>query len=121
MTATTIKFTPTEMEIIQHRLVDSDCIIQCILETEGDKFSEDELCDAIDRIEKSLNSVDATDKAVMEVLFDCLDGSTFFANMDDGVALEMLTQAKANAYQRAANSIEKKMEAVGVNVCIPRR
>lgn len=117
-----LKFSEREAEIIQHRLDVSDCIIECLLKSHGDKFNEDQLIEAVDKLEKSLNSeVDVSDEAVAAVLWDCLDGSTYFASFKYEVEEELITESEAKAKKRTANFLEKKLEAVGIPVAIPRR
>jgi len=121
-----IKFTKTESEIVLHRLAVPDAIADAIedrtnqprdiIEWEAGILSQIIKGDLPGQLEWEELSV-----TEQNILIDAAEGSTFFADMDDAVACRALSQGKALAYHRAADSLEKKLSAAsGLTVRIPR-
>jgi hypothetical protein len=124
-----IIITPGEWKLIEHRLELTDCLA----ETMRDTYDWDEkdceakarellrACEkqfaANNRIELDLG---AMDEVTVEILKDCMDGTTYFADVEDAVALRNITRGTALAMERAAQSLEAKFSAAGHKVSIPR-
>ena len=116
-----MNLTTNEWEIIDHRLGAPDCIADAL--TDGDeidppilKSSHQEVIDRAWHLSGyGQASIDFESKLDREIIIDCLDGCTFFADIDDAVASGELSKGKCLAYHKAANSLEKKF-----NQSIPR-
>ena len=108
-----MKLTKTQLGILMHRLELADCIADCFSsELVGEpcyqeKYNEVEcaavgLCLRIrntDKIPESLTPLE------IEILVDCLDGSTFFADEKDSVERGEITKSQSAAACAAANSL----------------
>lgn len=120
MSKTIISISPIEWEIIEHRLEASDAIADCLNETFGYEREEVEASAnglrylPKDGMGNQLIDVENLTEIDREVLKDCLDGCTFFADMDDEVALGRMSKGKRLAYRKAAISISDKLAAAGI-------
>lgn len=124
-----ITITPAEWKIIEHRLSLADTLAEVISETFDWKFEE---CEAkartlyqtftFDFLATGRITVDLAemDEITREILKDTLDGSTYFAGVEDEVSLGRITRGSVLAMQRAAQSLESKFAAAGHRVSIPR-
>lgn len=123
MTAISIRFTPAEWEIIKHRLGAGDAVVECLTDVDEPNFTEDELELAIRYLDNCGEAVEPPPElapAVLAVLEDCLDGSTFFAGLNEGVRCGEVSRGTFAAYHKAARRLEDKMRAVGIDVMVPR-
>lgn len=116
----TIRLTPTEIEILQHRLEVPETIADA-LEEEHDRETVERCAESLRYYLKNCREIVLGQDAVADaILADCCNGSTFFGSSEDAVALGEITRGKLLNWQRAAASLEKKFESAGINVSIPR-
>lgn len=96
----TVSLTPGECEIIQHRLAVPDAIVEALHEM----YHPDLLENAIEVLTGKLHGhIGITLTGIeVDVIRDCMDGSTFFANS------EYWQPAKFATWSRVANSLESK-------------
>ena len=100
-----IFFTKAEWEIIEHRLHVSDCIAECI---EEDHETVYQTCRNLMISKRVTNGLER------EIIKDCCEGSTFFANIQDAVLDGEMTKGKMLSYFKSAKSLGEKLE---VEVC----
>lgn len=120
-----LRFTPTEREILLHRLGVSDAIADALSEDYPDN---DEVMYVAEQLRLVLsgyygNRIIDTDEASrleLKILVDCCNGSTFFADADDAVDAGQINRGKLLAQQRAAGTLEARMTRAGYPVNIPR-
>lgn len=106
-----IKITKLQQEMLKYRL-DIPCAIKEVFaDTEHlSDISEQAIESAIDVIEKAVNNGQLCNKTMKlnfvekELLIDIVDGSTFFANVD-----QEETAYKAHAINRSADNLEEKI------------
>jgi hypothetical protein len=122
----TIKLTDNEWEIIDHRLSLSDAVAEMLTDGLDANMREDErelifeqAQDEVEALRKSTEltktiDIDALTRYQREALTDCLDGSTFFCDMDDAVFEGHLTKGKAMALRKAGRSLERKLNEAGI-------
>jgi hypothetical protein len=122
----TIKLTDNEWEIIDHRLSLSDAVAEMLTDGLDANMREDErelifeqAQDEVEALRKSTEltktiDIDALKRYQREALTDCLDGSTFFCDMDDAVFEGHLTKGKAMALRKAGHSLERKLNEAGI-------
>jgi hypothetical protein len=122
----TIKLTDNEWEIIDHRLSLSDAVAEMLTDGLDATMREDErelifeqAQDEVEALRKSTEltktiDIDALTRYQREALTDCLDGSTFFCDMDDAVFDGHLTKGKAMALRKAGHSLERKLNEAGI-------
>lgn len=116
------KLTPTEREILMHRL-ESGCIADVLFESDVAPLDEAE--NAVHRVtnfvkESALPLEDFT-RLELEVVEDCLDGSTYFADYDDAMARNQTTRSKVRKWNKAADDLEDAVsKAVGHPVVCAR-
>jgi len=115
----TIKFTPTEWEIITDRPV--DCISDC-LEHEPVALDNGWTRQAIEERAEEIFSntdrtVDVSDRLTLEVLRDAICGNMFLEHLEDEVynfgyhdqhSISGITRSQMAKYRRAAKTIESK-------------
>ena len=58
--------------------------------------------------------LDAITRYQREALADCLDGNTFFADMDDAVFEGHWSKGKARALRKAGQSLQRKLNEAGI-------
>ena len=105
-----MKFTKLELEIINDRLEVPDAIADNLHDEHGDGTNWDLALDVVNRAVDRFNA-DGWDHLSGDftyVLRNAIEGSTFFAELDDSVACGEISRGKALAYYRAAKSIERK-------------
>jgi hypothetical protein len=125
-----LTITPIEWTIIEHRLSAADAIAECLADTEELNIEEsdaynhavDLMFDCVKQVARGniTLDLDEMDRVTLEVLKDSLDGSTFFADIYDAVARKEITKGKMLSELKAALSLESKLEALGIKLCIPR-
>ena len=109
MTTNITNFTPGEWAIIDHRLGASDAIIECFQDCEDPAWSVQEIADRIEQIERSGGrNIDTSDPLTCAIIRDCLDGSTFFANIEDAIFDGCINRGEALAAHRAANRLDAR-------------
>ena len=105
-----MKFTPTEWEIIDHRLGAADSSAECLSDEPDDAPADfDTLLEVCRDLEKIGGDIPDPTELQLEVIYDCCCGCTFFADIWDEVALGNLSRGKVLAWFRAATSLEKKL------------
>ena len=115
-----IKLTNLEWAIIEHRLSPWGCLTECLEE----KFEPNITYETAQtlfyklKVERVINFEELRPLQI-EILKDCLDGSTYFAGDLDAVATKELSRGKFLAQRRAAKSLEKKFNKAGHSVSIP--
>ena len=135
----TIKLTNSEWEILDHRLACVDALAECYADTiyctdeDAGKTLTDEQHEAAynmahdvasalwDRI-SATREIDVAALTDIErvLIADCVDGSTFFADMDDAVARHQsygegdMSRGKALSLRKAGNSLERKLNEAGI-------
>lgn len=106
-TENTISFSPSEWEVLSHRLEIPDCIAEALEDSTAEEAAE-KLAGLEPRTEIPATQLN------LEIFRDCVDGNTFFENLDDAVACDEVSRGKALAYRRAGRSLEDKL-----GVCFP--
>ena len=109
------KFTRTEWEIILHRLEVDDAIQEVFADAQFPVFGPVAIEDAIHMLKLNGYTRTTFSDCELMVIRECCEGSTWFAGIDDAVAMGEMTQGQATAYQRAANRLQMRF-----NVAIPR-
>ena len=102
-----IKFTKSEWEILLHRLEMPDAIAECLTSNEPELFDE-----FLKRIE-SISLVNHEIKVGTfehTVIKECAEGSTYFCNILDAVAIGEITKVKQTSMNRARKSLERKLD-----------
>lgn len=105
-------FTPTEWEILAHRLAVSDAIADALTD-DGAQWSWMEIATRVDDllgIDKDNIDLDDLSELDRAILHDCCTGSTFFADVVEAIASGQITQGWANARLKAAYSLDKKLK-----------
>lgn len=125
-----MKLTDLEREILQHRLDVPDCIHDAYFDLAEDdeppEFTEDDLQAAIDSIYAGLPMIpDDPTEVEKAVLWDCMDGSTFMQAVDAEYEERDFSETPMNfgkwrAYHKAADSLEKKIQSLGIDVQLAR-
>ena len=137
--ARVITLTDNEWAILEHRLDIHDCVADC--------YADTMFCEARDRGEKMTNEqhkaayaeadeagsrlngeirrarqINANTLTELEkwILADCLEGATFFAEMDEAVARFQhygegtMSRGRALALRKAGKSLERKFNEAGI-------
>jgi hypothetical protein len=116
-----LKFTPIESEILRHRLQMSDSMYEVMLD------SIDEVPWTLDQVDERAAKLCQTEGIEFDLsndldrwmLEDCVDGSTFVANIAESRSFGEISKGMALAYFKAAKTIEKKLEDAGIPVTFP--
>ncbi len=130
-----IKLTDSEWGILEHRLDIHDCIADCYADTmysdaerDGRQMTAEQLKSAYDLADETGGKLNIeirrarqidTDKLTdldKWILADCLDGSTFFTDIDDAVWDGELTKGKVLSLRKAGHSLQRKFNEAGI-VC----
>jgi hypothetical protein len=123
-TTTTMKLRKYHDEILRHRL-DADCTVECLLDyAEGEApiaHSPEAAEAAVGEIYRMLDAGEidfgCLSRLAVEVLVDCIEGSTFFADENQAIAMGEWTKARSRAAHAAADELEKWIsEAAGRRV-----
>ena len=128
-----IKLTDNEWGILEHRLDIYDCIAECYADTmyveaedRGEKMTDEQhkaayavAYDAGSRLNCDIRNARQIDTDKLTdldkwILADCLDGTTFFTDMDDAVWDGELTKGKALALRKAGHSLQRKFNEAGI-------
>lgn len=118
-----MKFTRTEAEILLHRIDLPDAVADVF---QG-RFPRGNILSAIRMLKRFLTEgedvLDAKDLPELqrELMIECAEGSTFLCGVEDAVATGEISRGKALAWERAAQSIEKKLSLPQRQVLIPRQ
>jgi len=114
-----IKLTPSQREIVEHRLGNPDTISDALSEMFPDTDLVEITAAAMSEELKS-GSLNLDSDLKLEVFIDCLDGSTFFANSEDAVVSKEISRGQLLAWQKAAKELEQISVDLGNEVSIPR-
>ncbi len=127
-----IQLTDNEWEIVEHRLAVSDAIADALTSDLDTNMREDErelifeqVQDEVESLRKTIEltktiDTDALTRNQREALADCMDGSTFFAEMDEAVARFQhygegtMSRGRALALRKAGHSLERKLNEAGI-------
>lgn len=105
-----MKLTPTQIAILDHRLSTGN-IPDVLAETEelGISLAEAEAAAAsvARMIEAREIPMEKLSRAEQEVLADCIEGSTYFCDELDAIALGQTTRGKQYRHHAAADHLEK--------------
>ena len=116
-----IKLTKTQIDILRHR-IESGCIPEVL--AESDICTVELADDAVMEVRRMLDAGGFDDQLSaieLEVIADCLDGSTYFANIDDAVALKQISKGAALMLFRAANELDALVSRLlGRPICCVR-
>lgn len=107
-------FTSKEWEIIKHRLEVPDAISECLGEEGHNTQLVWENCDILLMTKGKITFEDLL-PLEKEIIIDCCEGSTFFCDMEDAVALGELTKSQSIYFHKSADLLEKLLK-----VSIPR-
>jgi len=108
-------FTKTEWELITHRLLLKDAIIDVFEANvynglkEYDYDAETIEAKIVELEKQDGNDVDMNDTLTKLLIEDSCEGSTFFCDIEDAVYYGDITHGQKLAYYRARNSVEKKL------------
>lgn len=121
-----IHLTDNEWGIIEHWLSLSDAIAETLTDglAPGMPDADRELIfDQVESEVESLRKAIELTKTIdlenitryqREALADCLDGNTFFADMDAAVFEGQWSKGKAMALRRAGHSLQRKLNEAGI-------
>jgi lipase chaperone LimK len=121
-----IQLTDNEWEIAEHRLSLSDAIAEMLTDGLDSDMPEDERELIFEEIEGEVETLrktveltktidtDTLTRYQREALVDCMEGSTFFADMDDAVFEGEFTKGKALALRKAGHSLQRKLNEAGI-------
>jgi len=120
----TLKLTPTEQCIFNHRLEIPECIHACLcVEELGDAgWHDDDIAKCIQFIGDGnwAAADDLNAELTADILFDIVDGNTYCCDLDDHVAFGELSKGRAYRIVKAAESLSLKVsEAIGRRCNIP--
>lgn len=113
----TIKLTKSEWEILEHRLGQSD-ILQ---ETREDAGYEDgdAIFDASQRMYDSISKARIIDAAALDeagkwIITECVEQTTFFVTLADGVEYGEITKGRARTLGKSGETLQNKLNAAGI-------
>jgi hypothetical protein len=122
-----IKLTNNEWEIIEHRLSLSDAIAEALTDDlDACRTQEAEAKIIYNEVERQVEELRASIEATKtididslrhyqrEALKDCMEGSTFFADIDDAVFEGEMTKGKVMALRKAGHSLQRKLNEAGI-------
>lgn len=117
-----IELTETQWQMIEHRLTLSDCLADCLHDTFGWRWSDVEA--VANNLYKSLKAsrtidTDALNPVEIEVIRDCVDGSTWFCDSEDAVATRQMTRGRLLGWHKSAAALEKKLAEAGIECSFP--
>lgn len=119
-----MKLTKTQIDILDHRL-SSGCVADCLADTEELGISLTDAECAVEKIKRMVKEgeipLESLTPTELEVVIDCLDGSTYFANADDAVTLHETTRGAVLEAHKAATRLEAEIsKAAGRRVLCVR-
>jgi len=103
-----MKFTSKEWEIICHRLAVPDALAEC-LSDEDAETDYDGMYWACRELEATGGDIPNPTEHQLEILRDCCDGCTFFADWQDAVAVGAVKRGSMMAAFQAAKGLEQKL------------
>ena len=113
-----MKLTPTQIDILDHRMsLGAEHIAECIWSNEefDPPTTQAEAEAACASVEKMLLAgfipLESLTLAERRVMDDLLDGSTYFANEEDAIALGETTRSKSRTRHKAADELETAFTA----------
>ena len=121
-----IQLTNNEWDIVEHHLSLSDAIAEVLTDGLNPDMPEDErelifeqVQDEVEALRKTIEltktiDLDAITRYQRDALADCLDGNTFFADMDDAVFEGHWSRGKALALRKAGHSLQRKLNEAGI-------
>ena len=121
-----IQLTDNEWDIVEHHLSLSDAIAEVLTDGLNPDMPEDErelifeqVQDEVEALRKTIEltktiDLDAITRYQRDALADCLDGNTFFADMDDAVFEGHWSRGKALALRKAGHSLQRKLNEAGI-------
>lgn len=121
-----IQLTDNEWDIVEHHLSLSDAIAEVLTDGLNPDMPEDErelifeqVQDEVEALRKTIEltktiDFDAITRYQRDALADCLDGNTFFADMDDAVFEGHWSKGKALALRKAGHSLQRKLNEAGI-------
>lgn len=105
-----MKLTKTQIDILDHHL-SSGCVADVLADTEELGISLNAAERAVANVERMVATgelpLESLTREEREVVIDCLEGSTYFCDWDDAIALGESTRGKQLEAHKAANSLEK--------------
>lgn len=109
-----LQLTPLEWEVMEHRLDVEDCLIDALCD-DDDGFDRDDTAAVIELLQQGEweQALDVEPDIAVEVLCDCVNGSTFF-----GCAEHNVSEQKLNAIIKAGESLADKVEAWSGKSCV---
>jgi len=107
-----IKFTPTEFEIIEDRLFGAPDAIAEIMAEEGFDPSIVEDIKVYDRTGTSITLM--LPRKSIPALVDCLEGSTYLYKSSDAAGDGQITRGRLISLRRAAKSAVDKLNKLGI-------
>lgn len=122
----TIKLTDNEWDIVEHHLSLSDAIAEVLTDGLDPNMPEDQrelifeqVQDEVEALRKTIEltkiiDLDTITRHQRDALADCLDGNTFFADMDDAVFEGHWSKGKALALRKAGHSLQRKFNKAGI-------
>lgn len=115
-----IELTPSEWAIVEHRLTLDDCLADCICDTfelyaDGDWERIRQMAsDLYTQVKKTKQiDFDKLDKMQIEIITDCLEGSTYFGSIEDALASGEINKGQYMSMFKAAQSLERKFASAG--------
>lgn len=112
-------FTPTEQEIIKHRLGVPDAIAEVLVASDIEQDNDlivrlaSELYDKLDAV----NSWDDLNSVEQEIIIDTVDGSTFIAGLEADFNADEITQQKLSSNVKVITNLAEKISGYsGQNV-----
>lgn len=109
-----MKLTKTQIDLLDHHL-SAGVIAEVLAETEDLAISLAEAEKAVDTVDRMVASGDlpleSLSRVELEVVIDCLEGSTYFCGEGDAIALGETTRGRQAERHKAANALEKAVSA----------
>jgi hypothetical protein len=107
------KLTKNEWEIIEHRLGAWDLILDCFLSTESMTWTAEEIEAAaeglLSRGPKGID-LDNLGDLELDILQDCCDGCSYFADIEDAAVLGEISKSKMYRMFKAAETLGEKLK-----------
>lgn len=121
----TLLISPSEWEILQHRLHVPDAVAECLCDTfdhfgfadveaKAEEFAKLEPINAGTATGCRIIRVGLLDEVQIAILKECLEGSTFFTGDEDAVALGKVSRGAILQQKRAATTIAAKFRSAGI-------
>lgn len=122
-TAKELGLTPTEWDILEHRLQVSDAIAEALTDHAEDcephsSYHPDDIEECAELLRKGSWSQACEgfpEKMIHEILEDCVDGCTYFPDIDDAVAGGDITESQKMTRINAGYSLQEKISNITGN------